>query len=460
MFLRQSYSDPHFLVKARFRKRINRLKFYFLFFASVFFLSTEIFANTSFNWIPSWQPVQAMNIARAGSAVVSDGNRIYVIGGVDGVNFLNSVESASVHSDGTLSPWSYTQAMPEARGFVSATIVNRRIYVIGGANGSYGKNLLRSIVSAPILRNGELGTWRTEKEPMLTPRRCAKIIVDGNIVHAIGGFNGALLSSVESTQIMLNGQMSKWSMQTNELKMPRYVNEVKKLGKLGFVFGGHHPTKGLGIKDVEYTQLNRTPLTWQKAPSMLIGRYAFSSAVKNDTLYALGGISGSEYLNSIEKLTIGDDLDAVTWQTSTLLPASMANFTTLIIGQSIYIIGGSTNLHYMNNVWKATFNNQNDIGYYGSEEALKKYKKQKASIAPTSDLKNIGSVLDVIQSASYTYIRVNQDGVIEWLAAPIVDVKVNQQISYGNGVLMSNFTSKSLNRQFQTIRFVGLVKPK
>ena len=419
-------------------------------------------AHAEKEWIPSWKPLSSMTIARAGSAAVSNGDRIYMIGGVDGVNFLSTVESAVIDPDGSLSSWSVVGEMPEPRGFMSAVIHANRIYVVGGGNGPYGKKLLNSIVSAPILTNGLLGKWRTEKEQMLTPRRCSKLIVKDDVLHVFGGFGGALLDTVESSHFSKNGELKPWSMQINRMTMPRYVNEVKRVDDYAVVIGGHHPTKGMGVADVEYADLKENVLTWRTMASMNEGRYAFGSAAHEQYVYAFGGISGAEYLNSSEKFSVAfaknSEIESNKWSKSTDLPAFMANFTTLVVGGRIYLIGGSTRYQYMSNVWTATFNASGDVGYFGTQQEFDGFNASAKAKISVTKLPNSGTVLESIETDGYTYLRVSTSGKEIWLAAPKIKVSLNTKIGFSEGVYMSNFRSKSLNRNFAAILFVGTVR--
>jgi len=431
-----------------------------LFVTFLFVFSFSIRADDSVkkHWIPGWQATSPMTIARAGAAIVRYKNTVYVFGGVDGVNFLSSVESATINPDGSLSPWQLISEMPEPRGFMSATVFAGRVYVVGGGNGPYGKHLLSSIVSAAVLDDGKLGPWRTETESMLTPRRCSKLVVHNNTLHVFGGFGGALLDTVESSRFSDNGKLSPWFMQPNKMTMPRYVNEVKRVFDKVVVIGGHHPTKGRGISDVEYANLNENPMQWRPLKPMKTGRYAFSSNYHGQFLYAMGGISGSEYLNSIEKLLITNQLSESTWRNSTNLPAFMANFTTMVIGDYVYVFGGSTRYGYLSKVWFARFNASGDIGYYGSEANLAAFNSSAQVKKTIINLPNSGTVLESIATEGYTYLRVMSKGKQIWLAAPKMEIVPNMKIHFSEGVYMSNFFSKTLGRNFPGILFVGTVK--
>lgn len=68
---------------------------------------------------------------------------------------------------------------------------------------------------------------------------------------------------------------------------------------------------------------------------------------------------------------------------------------------------------------------------------------------------NTGTVVSIQQAGGYSYIEINGPQGSTWLAAPMADLKVGDQIRYEDGATMRNFTSKSLGRTFPTILFVG-----
>ncbi|MBF0181286.1 MAG: hypothetical protein HQM03_14785 [Magnetococcales bacterium] len=68
-----------------------------------------------------------------------------------------------------------------------------------------------------------------------------------------------------------------------------------------------------------------------------------------------------------------------------------------------------------------------------------------------------GKVHVLMQSGGYTYVQVNDDNG-PWLAAPTVAVKEGDTVSWGKGMVMKDFTSKSLNRVFPEIVFLGSLR--
>jgi hypothetical protein len=76
------------------------------------------------------------------------------------------------------------------------------------------------------------------------------------------------------------------------------------------------------------------------------------------------------------------------------------------------------------------------------------------SLPADTKLVNSGTVLDVLDSDMYTYVLVTSEKGPLWLAAYKSNVTKGATVKYSNGVGMSNFFSKALNRSFDLIIFV------
>ena len=69
-----------------------------------------------------------------------------------------------------------------------------------------------------------------------------------------------------------------------------------------------------------------------------------------------------------------------------------------------------------------------------------------------------GIVAESMNAAGYSFIRIDENGSSIWLAAPEIRIEVGQSIEWQGGTLMQNFTSRSLNREFDEITFVSAVR--
>jgi hypothetical protein len=70
-----------------------------------------------------------------------------------------------------------------------------------------------------------------------------------------------------------------------------------------------------------------------------------------------------------------------------------------------------------------------------------------------------GKVLETMDAATYTYVQVEVGTEKLWAAAPKTEVKVGDTATVTDGMLMSNYHSPTLNRDFPKIYFAGSLRP-
>ena len=412
-------------------------------------------------WIKGWRDTSALSGPRAGAAAIVVDGFIYVIGGVDGINFVRLTEYAKINQDGSLGPWQATSLLNEERGFIDAVAKNGYIYVAGGGNGPSGKNLLRSVERARVNQDGSLGSWQTMSTAMVMPRRCSKVVIKGNYIYALGGFAGALLDNVERAEIMENGDLGPWAIEQATMTIPRYVNTVKASHGNTYVIGGHDQMKGVGITDVEWAIPSEQGgvENWKATAGLQVGRYGLSSASHGDAVYALGGLTGLEYLNSVEVATIQDNGELSPWRFTTPLAEPRATFSTVVYQDWVYVIGGTNQDRYLNTVEYSSFDNSYDIGFMGTAQDAQTYQAKLDRIkAAKPRLPNYGTVKAIQHASMYSYIQVvNEQGAM-WLAGPKTQLNINDKIRFSKGVSMSNFYSKELQRSFPHVLFVSKIE--
>jgi len=411
-------------------------------------------------WIADWKKANSFSAPRAGTASVVVKDKIYLIGGVDGKNFVNITEYAQIQKDGTLGVWQQGSPLKEERGFMEAVVHGDYVYVVGGGNGPFGHHLLRTVERAHIQPDGTLGPWVKEKNEMVVTRRCSKIIATDKRIYSFGGFGGVLLDTVEYADFLDDGSLGEWKLDPEVMTIPRYVNSVKREDDRFFIIGGHDQAKGVGIPDVEWTRYTESGNTqkWQATTPMQQGRYGLSSTSSGDYIYAVGGISGAEYLDSIERTKVGRDGTLEPWKYTTSLDQPRANFSTIDYNGIFYVLGGTNRDGYLDTVIYAEKNDAGDFGYWGTGEEARAVKAKLAELESIkSQLPNEGMVIEFIQAEAYTYIHLqNKQGEQVWIAGQkIDDLKRGDIVGFSKGVNMSNWYSKELQRGFDMVIFVG-----
>jgi hypothetical protein len=70
-----------------------------------------------------------------------------------------------------------------------------------------------------------------------------------------------------------------------------------------------------------------------------------------------------------------------------------------------------------------------------------------------------GTVAETMDSGGYTYVLLDTGSEKIWTAGPVTAVEVGQKVNIPQGMKMVNFPSKSLDRTFEEIYFVGGIYP-
>jgi len=68
-----------------------------------------------------------------------------------------------------------------------------------------------------------------------------------------------------------------------------------------------------------------------------------------------------------------------------------------------------------------------------------------------------GKVTEIMNAGGYTYVNVDNGSEKIWAAAPQFETKVGEKVTVPEGMPMKNYESKSLNRKFDVVYFVGAI---
>lgn len=147
--------------------------------------------NTTDGSIGAWTSTTSTPQALYNQKSVISGGRIYVTGGTaNNTTPTNQVYYAQPNSDGTITTWNTSaQRFAGARWAHAAAVLNGYLYVFGGWNGS---SLVTTTEYAPILTNGELGTWQTSTVIPEARDGLSAAVWNGNIYSPGGNNSGTL----------------------------------------------------------------------------------------------------------------------------------------------------------------------------------------------------------------------------------------------------------------------------
>ncbi|XP_077307112.1 kelch-like protein 10 [Lithobates pipiens] len=169
-----------------------------------------------------WQKVAPMNDKRCYVSTAVLENQIYAMGGYDGHIRLNSAECY----DPETNQWDLIAPLNEIRSDAKATTLNGKIYICGGFNGE------EYLFTAEVY-NPDTDQW-SMIAPMWSQRSGVGVIAYGDLVYAVGGFDGVIrLHSAEA----YNPANNSWN-EIASMFSPRSNFGIEVLEDLLYVIGG------------------------------------------------------------------------------------------------------------------------------------------------------------------------------------------------------------------------------
>lgn len=192
-----------------------------------------------------WAPLPPLLTARSLHASVCVGDKLYVLGGLDGTT---GAPTASVERyDPASGSWTYVAPMPTARAFLAAAELGGMIYAVGGgvtySGGFAGLKTLEVYDPGPPEVWNSSATQGSTLKAMSDPRGDLAAVAINGLLYAVGGWGPKPLQS--------KGQM-----------LEVYDPALK---------------------------------SWTTLPSMPTGRAGLAAAVLDGKLYAMGGLGDGQY---------------------------------------------------------------------------------------------------------------------------------------------------------------------
>lgn len=109
----------------------------------------------------SWKKTSPLQTGRYALTTVVHNGSVYAIAGMTGATHLNSVERSTITAEGELSSWRYTTPTPLVVGGANAVVINDRVYLLGGSD---GLSYLNSVYYAGFNKQGDIGYWGSSKD--------------------------------------------------------------------------------------------------------------------------------------------------------------------------------------------------------------------------------------------------------------------------------------------------------
>lgn len=368
-------------------------------------------------------------------SVVYNG-RLYILGGyVSGVR-SNSVEYATVNSDGTIGSWSSTTSFTTARRYLAAVAWNGYMYVLGGDVGSRAND----VQYAPINSDGTIGSW-TATTSFANGRLGLGAAIYGNYMYIYGGSDGSSYNDVQYAQINSDGTIGSWTATTSFTTGRRYFGSVIANGYL-YILGG---TTGSRRDDVQYAPINAdgTLGSWNTTTSLTANRSDMTAEYVNGVILLIGGNTGSPIATvDYTHVNNGGSGKLSTWSQKTSgIGSTLSEYGSVYHDGYFYIIGGDTTGDGSTRtavVRYAPLNSDGTIGSWTSTSSLNTARHSHAVYVSKDYMYVAGGSASGGASSSVEYASINNDGTLgSWTATTGSLPSTSQQLGFAsyNGYL-------------------------
>jgi len=237
--------------------------------------------------------------------------------------------AAPLASQGEGDTWTKKADMPTPRMWLSSSVVNGKVYAIGGCVG------INTHTSAVEEYDPAANTW-AQKADMPTVRdQLSTSVVNGKI-YAIGGFDeDRSLRSVEEYDPVRD----KWTERADMPTARQNLSTSVVNGRI-YAFGGWNSNQGGYLSTVEEYDPERD--AWKKKSDMPTARGLLSTSVVNGKIYTIGGSNRRMGTNDFEGITVVEEYDPVTdtWRSKADMPTARWSLATSTVGDKIFAIGG------------------------------------------------------------------------------------------------------------------------
>ncbi|MFC1603950.1 kelch repeat-containing protein [Planctomycetota bacterium] len=225
--------------------------------------------------------------------------------------------------------WTTKTPMPTRRYLLSSSVVDGKIYAIGGTPN--GSNCTPTVEAYDPLTD----TWTKKADMPRVSGGAASGVVNGRIYIMGGG--DRLWGPTYSSVIEYYARTDTWTPKADMPMARGWVSGSVVNGKI-YVIGGASRYQDTALSTVE--EYDPVTDTWARKADMPTARVCLSTSAVNGKIYAIGGCPGSSQwyraLSTVEEYDPATD----TWTTKADMPTPRTYISTCALNGKIYAIGG------------------------------------------------------------------------------------------------------------------------
>ncbi|CAF2037873.1 unnamed protein product [Rotaria magnacalcarata] len=305
-------------------------------------------------------PLASLSIPRCCFGVISTNNKIFVVGGYDRGDCLDTIEQFNP-IDGK---WKILSApMNSRRGRVSAAMVNNRIYVCGGSDGQ------QELFTGEYYDLKSMNKWLPIKD-LDTPVAHGAMCSDDSYIYLIGGCEG---DKCKNDCYRYDPDSNQWSTLSSMNRERSQAAAVYFDGKI-YVFGGYTSNRCLSSCEILTLSTNE----WSAGPGMRENRRGCGAVLYENRILIIGGSNGIASLTSIEIFdpAINEWITNINGIPNELNVSRVGVGITVCDGK-VYVMGGFDGRNFLKTIevydknnqrWKLSNNKLDKMNYQNSND--------------------------------------------------------------------------------------------
>lgn len=305
--------------------------------------------------IAGWTTGPSLPGVLFGSQAIVTKNRVYLLGGQNNSVMVSTVYTAPINIDGTLGTWVTGTSLPGPLSLSQAIVTKNRVYLLGGTN---GVGTVSTVYTAPINADGTLGSWAIGTSlPVVF--RASQVIVTKNRVYLLGGYVNSDITTVHTAPINEDGTLGTWTTDTS-LPHGNHASQAIVTKNRVYLLGGNYGSTVLTAP----INADGTLGGWSAGGGLPAASFYSQAIVTKNRVYLLGGYNGS-YRSTVYTAPINADGTLGTWTTGTSLPGVLGWSQVIVTKTRVYLLGGYNGSGVISTVYSAPFaGGSNDYSSY------------------------------------------------------------------------------------------------
>lgn len=220
--------------------------------------------------------------------------------------------------------WSEGAPMPTARSEVTAAVLDRKIYVVGGFEAT-GTN-----TSAVEVYDPATDTWDSVA-PLPIALDHAMAVARHGLLYVIGGYR-VYDSDISSVTYEYDPSLDRWRTRS-PLLLPRAAGAAVVVNdEVIYIIGGVGP-------EPEVVQAyNPEGASWQRLGALTAPREHLTAQVVDGTIYVIGGRWQFRNVDTVELYSTVEG--SCCWRTGTPMPTARGGLASAVLDGRVHVFGG------------------------------------------------------------------------------------------------------------------------